>query len=307
VLINKKISVAMTTYNGVAFLEKQLDSILSQTVKVSEIIVCDDCSTDGTLQLLEKYAERGELTYVSNNQNLGFVKNFEKALSLCSGDYILLADQDDIWYAKKVEVLIYSIADNLLIHSDCDLIDVLDEVIQPNFKGILKTHQIADDFLFANVVTGCTVMMHKDLLDYALPFPEGLVYHDWYLGLHAAYRGKISYLAQTLIGYRQHHLQDTGSGEKSSILRNCWSRIIGREFQEINSSKKQLINLRASLPVFSDDPDFQEKHRKLIRALEGYVKGFFHFSYGYWFARTFVLPNESVLKRVFYRLKYSIG
>ena len=113
----------MTTYNGQSFLEKQLNSILSQTIKVDEIIVCDDGSTDATHKILSKYESTGVLKFQVNDSNLGFVRNFEKALSLCTGEYIFLSDQDDIWYPNKVEVLIKSLNGNLLIHSDCDLID----------------------------------------------------------------------------------------------------------------------------------------------------------------------------------------
>lgn len=299
----------MTTYNGQSFLEKQLNSILTQTIKVDEIIVCDDGSTDATHKILSKYESTGVLKFQVNDSNLGFVRNFEKALSLCTGEYIFLADQDDIWYPNKVEVLIKSLNGNLLIHSDCDLIDSSDKVLVKNFKGNLSSHQTAEDFLFANVVTGCTVLIHRDLLKLALPFPNGLAYHDWYLALHAAYRNRISYESHSLTGYRQHQLQDTGSGDsvRSSILKNCKDRIKGVEFLQIKSTKKQLINLKSCLPVFSEDVKFHERQKKAIKALEGYVSDFFHFSYGFWFSKTFVKKEQSIFKRLLVALKYSIG
>lgn len=299
----------MTTYNGQSFLKKQLDSILNQTVKVDEIIVCDDGSTDDTHKILDSYVKNGIVKFEVNTINLGFVKNFEKALSLCTGEYIFLADQDDVWYPNKVEVLLQSIGGNLLVHSDCDLIDSSDELVAKNFKGQITTHQTADDFLFANVVTGCTVLIHRDLLKFALPFPDGLAYHDWYLALHAAYLERIAYVSQSLTGYRQHQLQDTGSGEsgKSSILRNCRNRIRGVEFLQIKSTKKQLANLKSCLFVFSEDVRFQKKLKKVIGALEGYVSDFFHFSYGYWFSKTFFKNEYSRFRRLLVSLKYSIG
>lgn len=299
----------MTTYNGQSFLQKQLDSILSQSVKVDEIIVCDDGSTDDTLAILDSYTKCGIVKVEVNTNNLGFVKNFEKALSLCTGEFIFLADQDDVWYPNKVEVLLQSLEGNLLIHSDCDLIDSSSELVAKNFKGEISTHQIVDDFLFANVVTGCTVLIHRNLLEFALPFPDGLAYHDWYLAFHAAYLKKIAYVSQSLTGYRQHQLQDTGSGEsgKSSILKNCKNRIRGIEFLQIKSTKKQLANLKSCLPVFAEDIRFQKKQKKVIRALEGYVSGFFHFSYGYWYSKTFFKNEYSVFRRLLIALKYSIG
>ncbi|WP_051884503.1 glycosyltransferase [Chryseobacterium luteum] len=100
-------SVALCTYNGEAYIAEQLDSILSQTLPVSEIIICDDSSTDGTLKILSHYAEQyPEIIKVNQNtENLGYVRNFEKALSLCTGDIVLLCDQDDRWYNNKTEVI----------------------------------------------------------------------------------------------------------------------------------------------------------------------------------------------------------
>lgn len=305
----KKVSVAMTTYNGEVFLKKQLDSILSQSVKVNEIIICDDRSSDGTISILEEYSKLTNLKYYVNTETLGFVKNFEKALNLCINEYIVLADQDDIWYPQKIEVLLNSIGDNLLIHSDCDLINEKDEVILKNFKGKINTHHQVDDFLFNNVVTGCTTMIHRELLKNRIPFPEGIAYHDWYLAIHAAYQGKIAYNSQSLTGYRQHTNQDTGTGinESSSIIRNCWYRFTGKEFNNINSVQNQVRNLKASVYDFSHDEIFYNKHLDMIRILEEYINRFFHFSFGNFYAEKFVKKKESNLKRLFYRLKFSIG
>lgn len=305
----KKISVAMTTYNGGIFLKKQLDSILNQTLKVSEIIVCDDGSTDGTLQLLEEYTVLTNLKYFINEKNIGFVKNFEKALAQCSGEFIVLADQDDIWYPEKVEVLVDSIGENLLIHSDCDLINEKDEVFLKKFKGEIKTHNNAEDFLFNNVVTGCTAMIHRDLLINTIPFPPGISYHDWYMAIHAAYLGKITYTSQSLTCYRQHTNQDTGTGlnETSSLIRNCWYRIVGKEFNNLKSSNSQLKNLTATFNDFALDYDFHQKHIKMINLLEEYISDFFHFSYGTFYSKKFTDPKNSKLKKFLYQLKFSIG
>lgn len=303
------VSVAMTTFNGGVFLKKQLDSILNQSVNVFEIIVCDDGSTDGTIPLLEEYSKKSNLKYYINEQNLGFVKNFEKALTNCSGDYIVLADQDDLWYPEKVETLLELIGDNILIHSNCDLINEQDQVIFKNFKGEITTHKTGEDFLFSNVVTGCTSMIHRDLLRYSIPFPEGLSYHDWYLAIHAAYLRKIIYTSESLTGYRQHSNQDTGSGnnEKSSIIRNCLNRIKGYEFSQIRSTKKQISNLKASLKDFSNDQDFHQKQLSTIKVLEEYVNSFFHYSYGVHYAKICTSANQPILKKIFNQLKFSIG
>lgn len=101
---NKEIiSVAMTTYNGERFLREQLDSLYNQTRVPDEVVVCDDRSTDGTVAILEEYKQRFGLKYYINEASLGINNNFFRAISLCSGDYIALCDQDDIWLPKKIQ------------------------------------------------------------------------------------------------------------------------------------------------------------------------------------------------------------
>lgn len=98
-----KTSVALCTYNGEKYIKEQLDSILNQTKKVDEIIVCDDCSSDKTVEILNHYSSTnpGLFKIYINEQNLRSVKNFEKAITLCTGDIIFLSDQDDFWVNEK--------------------------------------------------------------------------------------------------------------------------------------------------------------------------------------------------------------
>ena len=101
------ISIAMATYNGEKYLREQIDSILNQTIQDFELIVCDDCSTDTTWNILLEYQSQDKrIKCYRNEENLGFKKNFEKAIKLCTGEYIALSDQDDIWLEEKVETMI---------------------------------------------------------------------------------------------------------------------------------------------------------------------------------------------------------
>ena len=96
----------MCTYNGEPFISKQLESIASQTVLPDEVVICDDGSTDDTIMLVERFSSHVgfEVRLYENPTNLGFIGNFSKAMSLCSGDTIFLADQDDVWLDRKIEV-----------------------------------------------------------------------------------------------------------------------------------------------------------------------------------------------------------
>lgn len=102
--MSDRISVAMTTFNGERYLREQLDSIYSQTRVPDEVVVVDDCSVDNTSTILQEYHQSKGLTDFVNDKNLGVNKNFEKAISLCTGDYIAISDQDDIWFKNKLEL-----------------------------------------------------------------------------------------------------------------------------------------------------------------------------------------------------------
>ena len=105
----------MATYNGGKYLREQLDSILTQTITDWELVVCDDCSKDSTVEILTSYQEQDDrIKIFVNEKNLGFKKNFEKAIGLCSGDYIALADQDDIWHENHLLIIIDRYQSNYL-------------------------------------------------------------------------------------------------------------------------------------------------------------------------------------------------
>lgn len=204
---NPLISIAMATYNGEKFLKKQLDSIYTQTYTNIEVVVTDDCSTDRTVDILKEYQENHGLKYYVNDQNLGFVKNFEKAISLCRGEYITLSDQDDIWLPIKIKELITHIGNNLLIHSDAYLIDESSNIFSNSYekysrKMVNPTSLI--DTVINGYITGCTCMFSKRLLKDILPFPQNLYVHDKWIGCNAFYHNKIVYYDKPLIKYRQH-------------------------------------------------------------------------------------------------------
>ena len=133
-MYQKLVSIAMCTYNGEKYIEEQIESILNQSYKNLEIIICDDNSTDNTTKLIESYIKvDSRIKIFRNKQNLGFIKNFEKAISLCNGEYIALSDQDDIWKLNKIELYLKKIKDNILIYSDLDMIDENGNLIGKNF------------------------------------------------------------------------------------------------------------------------------------------------------------------------------
>lgn len=195
------ISVALCTYNGEKFLQEQMDSILAQTYKNLEIVVVDDGSTDKTIDIINAYTDKdNRIKLFRNEANLGFNKNFEKAISLTSGEYVAISDQDDIWLPQKLKQLLDNIKRNWLIFSNSSYLGDLkqgrllnDFKLPSNYKGIL----------LRNHVTGHTSLMHRDFLNYILPYPQDGFY-DWWMGFVATYHNKITFLDVVLTSYRVH-------------------------------------------------------------------------------------------------------
>jgi len=209
------VSVALATCNGERYLRQQLETIYAQTwpdLGDLEVVASDDASTDGTVAILAEYAERHGLRYAVNPTRLGLVENFERAIRLCRGELIALADQDDLWRPQKLLRLCQEIGDATLIY--CNNQDVL----APNGEPAedTRTQQVVDfarafgsgrpvrHLLAENWVVSHTLMFRRELIAHALPIPPHQPYHDGWLALVAATLGGIRYLDERLQVYRQH-------------------------------------------------------------------------------------------------------
>lgn len=220
-----KLSVAMCTYNGGRFLNEQIDSILHQTLKVDEIIVCDDISTDDTLTILEEYSNKNPNLFkiYKNEINLKSVKNFEKAINLCSGEIIFLADQDDVWANNKVKDYIKHFNHNLNINaigSNGFCIDensnVIDKYSLWDIPNFLKEQNIPYDYFrmitfFGNIFTGASMAFRKCIIPEVMPFPNVKNYHhDGWIATIAASKDEIVMLNDKYFYYRIHSKQQVG-------------------------------------------------------------------------------------------------
>jgi len=218
----KKISVALATYNGEKYLRELLDSVYRQSCRPYEVVVCDDGSTDGTVGILEEYARVQGLQYEVNPRNLGYIKNFEKTISLCSGDYVALCDQDDRWHPEKLTNLVNRISNYSLICSDAVVIDGSGNKIASSFRKYQSIH-IPDakkqphSFIFGNFVMGCTSLLNnKNFISELYPFPDDIP-HDWWIAMLASMCNGIKYIKKPLIDYRLHGNNIIGAPKKSVL------------------------------------------------------------------------------------------
>jgi glycosyltransferase involved in cell wall biosynthesis len=214
-----KISIAMTTFNGAAHLAAQLESFLAQTRLPDELVMCDDGSTDDTLAIAEDYARKAPFTVriVRNPTNLGFTRNFEQALSLCTGDIIFLSDQDDVWFPEKIAFISKSFEEHpgvqLVVHDG----NLVDDKLQSH--GATKLGQVVQGFGSSDsLVMGALTALRRDLVRYSLPLPVGMKGHDIWLHDVAGLLGVRLVLAEPLQLIRRHG-SNTSNWVASSITR----------------------------------------------------------------------------------------
>ena len=218
------ITVLLAVYNGEKYLRAQIDSLLDQTVGNINIVVRDDGSKDRSPDIIAEYASRlpDKISVITGEPTGGAATNFSEMLGRVDDDYIMFADQDDVWFPDKVQRTFEAMlkAENgetdvpVLVHGDLKVTDEGLNVISDSFFDFQKI--FPDDLslnrlLVQNYVTGCTVMINRALKNKALPIPCDVAMHDWWLALVAASFGKIETIRSPLMYYRQHSDNQVGA------------------------------------------------------------------------------------------------
>lgn len=276
------VSVVMCTYNGERFLHPQIGSILSQTWPHLELIIVDDASSDNTVQILEEYSRKdSRVKYYVNKKNLGYNKNFEKAMLLANGDHIAPCDQDDIWAASKIETMMKEWPeDSLFVYSlsgsfTGDDFENRTDAPKVFYSAIDDVHKL----VFNSPVHGHACMFKKELLNICTPFPADIFY-DWWISMHAASMGTIGCIPQTLTWHRVHDSNSSRTltsikdkGEREQQLRQQSAYFLETFFKQpvARENEKQSLLQYASLLKAMDGKKFSRvmfryvmKNRKLV-------------------------------------------
>jgi glycosyltransferase involved in cell wall biosynthesis len=202
-----RISVCMTTYNGEKYIQKQIRSILDQIGENDEIIVCDDLSSDSTIDIISSFQDRRIKVFV-NDKNLGFSKNFSKCISLAEGNFIFLADHDDVWLPCKVEkylVIFQTEIDAISIMSNMEIIDENDRVTNTRFLNLKSGYSNQVGRVLKNFTRstyfGCSIAFRQELKNKILPLP---FHFDTWIGLVSDIYGRCYHLDEVTMQYRRH-------------------------------------------------------------------------------------------------------
>lgn len=223
-------SIALCTRNGAAFLGEQLDSILDQTVPPRQLVVSDDDSSDDTVAIartrVDAYRARGgelDLVVLENRPALGVAQNFAQAIGACTGDLIALCDQDDVWHPDRLEVITRYFAehpDATLVHGDARLVDGDGHPLGRTLFDSLRISQrermqvdrgtAIHTLIRRNIVTGATTVFRRELVELALPIPNGWIHDEWF-AITAAVYGRVAIVPGALVDYRQHASNQIGA------------------------------------------------------------------------------------------------
>ena len=200
-----KISIVMTTYNGANFLSEQLQSFIDQTRLPDELVICDDGSTDATMDIILEFAQKApfDVHYFQNESNLGYTKNFNRAISFATGDLVFLSDQDDVWFPEKISY-IETLAEKDL-YSFVFINDAIITDITLNEVGFTILDQFDSAGIdYSEFVTGCCSAIRRELLEFCLPIPDGFNGHDKWISLFADGLGRKRIVRRSLQYYRRY-------------------------------------------------------------------------------------------------------
>lgn len=219
------VSVAMAVYNGLPYLDVQLASILAELEPDDELIIVDDHSTDGSLALLKGLAD-SRVVLLSNEQNRGVARSFERALSACTRPVVLLSDQDDVWIRGKRNALVLpfeqdprctaAVTDAEIIDSDGSLLASSFMATRGGFKGSWWSTLVKNRYL------GCCMALRRDVVRLGLPIPPKAPMHDMWFGMLAAHRGRVHYVPRPYLQYRRHDRNVSPSHRQSIVQMLRW-------------------------------------------------------------------------------------
>jgi len=219
------IDIILPACNGGTYLSRQIESIQAQSFAGWNILTRDDGSSDATPEIIRKYADADErIRVISDDQGkLGVVQNFACLLGHTGADHVMLCDQDDVWLPDKISKSLDHMRKMekaspglpILVHSDLRVVDSSLQEIAPSFGRFqhLNTESTGKigRLLVQNVAVGCTMIMNRRLVDVSLPIPESALMHDWWIALVACALGRVGYIDEPTVLYRQHGSNTLGS------------------------------------------------------------------------------------------------
>lgn len=233
----ENISVALATFNGEKYIEKQIKSILIQLIDGDEIIVSDDGSTDKTLEILFRLQQENKKIKILSGPKINFNKNFENAILHCENKYIFICDQDDEWMPNKIDVVLSKFEYHTkCIRHDAIVVNDLDEVLIDSYNQYRKSNTKWFSNFKKNTFTGCCMCVEREWLFKLLPFPNDVFYDAW-IGILSCKKGNAKIIDEKLIKWCRHE------GTVTKLNRNSIFNIVKSRIKIFINFKKKLKDL----------------------------------------------------------------
>lgn len=233
-----KVSICIATFNGEKYIKDQLNSILDQIPDDSEVIISDNYSTDRTISIIKTINDKRVSIFFFDKKNVTL--NFENALCKATGDFIFLADQDDVWLPGKFERVFNELAAYDLVITNGRIVN---EYLVETGNYIFNEKTIGKGLLcnlITNSYVGCCIAFNRKVLDSSLPFPSNLPMHDWWIGLVAEITGSVKVVGEPMLLYRRHNNNASSTSGKSQF----------NFFIKVNMRLILIINLISRIPIF---------------------------------------------------------
>lgn len=270
----EQIDILLATYNGEKYLKELLDSILNQTYKNIRLIISDDCSKDNTREILKEYSKKdSRIVLYAQEHNLGYVKNFEFLLKKVESNLYMLSDQDDVWLPEKVEKSVQKLKaeDADLVFGDLEVVDKDLKTIYPSFNDFMLLSRKIEKYIKSyklnylyNCITGCTVLAKSKFIPKILPIPTNSKYfiHDHWIGIIMSTYGKVAYMPEKYIKYRQHGDNQVGTDK------------ISHKFTKLTQVRELFINVK--IGVFGTYVENNNRFPKEIQELNQKAYDYFN-------------------------------
>jgi glycosyltransferase involved in cell wall biosynthesis len=208
------ISVCLASYNGEKYIRRQIESILKQLDDNSELVISDDSSTDNTISIIESIKD-SRIKLLKNQNFRNPVWNFENAIKHARGEYLFLADQDDVWVDSKIDKMLPLLKKYDIVVSDCQIVDDNLEILKDSYFREYGSRAGFLNNFYKNSYMGCCLAFSSRLKSIALPFPEKTPMHDIWIGMIGEVFGNSYFLNEPLILHTFHGQNFSSTGFKS--------------------------------------------------------------------------------------------
>jgi glycosyltransferase involved in cell wall biosynthesis len=267
-----KIAILLAVYNGEKYIKEQLDSIVNQSFTNWKLFIRDDGSTDKSVTIINEYISQypSKIQLINDGlNNLGSCNNFFKLLEYAeNSEFYMFADQDDVWNKNKIEISLNAILKieisekfkkPILLHTDLEVVDINLNQISPSFwkyqQMEVNNSGNYNKLLIQNIVTGCTVIFNYKLREKMRILPNNVFIHDWWIALVASVFGRIDFIEDKTLKYRQHNKNVEGAKKSGNI--HFLKRLFKLHEVEIGL-KKSVFQANVFLEIYKDKLTYEQ-------------------------------------------------